>query len=127
MPELEGVMNLLRNGLLMRKTGDRQRTELTEEFASQCGFSAEFITRSSAQHSASPHEEVASPHRAFSGVHRGYFLYFPRVPNLTTFGDVLSKTVVFDTGKEPVLREPIAASKGFSETSFLRTAVLSFS
>jgi len=44
---LEGVMNLLRNGLLMRKTGDLQRTELTEESASQCGFSAEFITPSS--------------------------------------------------------------------------------
>ena len=27
---LEAVMNLLRNGLLMRKTGDRQGTELTE-------------------------------------------------------------------------------------------------
>jgi hypothetical protein len=27
---LERVMNLLRNGLLMRKTGDRQGTELTE-------------------------------------------------------------------------------------------------
>src|SRR5215207_629803 len=40
-------MNLLRNGLLMRKTGDRRRTELAEESASQCGFSAEFITRSS--------------------------------------------------------------------------------
>jgi hypothetical protein len=26
---LEGVMNLLRNGLLMRKTGDLRRTELT--------------------------------------------------------------------------------------------------
>src|SRR5215211_7325883 len=43
---LEGVMNLLRNGLLMRKTGDRRRTDLTEESASQCGFSAEFITPS---------------------------------------------------------------------------------
>jgi hypothetical protein len=39
-------MNLLRNGLLMRKTGDRRRTELTEGSASQCGFSVEFITRS---------------------------------------------------------------------------------
>src|SRR5215217_3568838 len=39
-------MNLLRNGLLMRKTGDLRRTELTEESASQCGFSAEFITPS---------------------------------------------------------------------------------
>jgi hypothetical protein len=37
-------MNLLRNGLLMRKTGDRRRTELTETFAFLCGFSAEFIT-----------------------------------------------------------------------------------
>jgi hypothetical protein len=39
-------MNLLRNGLLMRNTGYRRRIELTEEFAFQCGFSAEFITRS---------------------------------------------------------------------------------
>ena len=39
-------MNLLRNGLLMRKTEDRRRTELTETFAFQCGCSAEFITRS---------------------------------------------------------------------------------
>jgi hypothetical protein len=39
-------MNLLRNGLLMRKTEDRGRTELTETFAFLCGFSAEFITRS---------------------------------------------------------------------------------
>jgi hypothetical protein len=44
--DLEAVMNLLRNGLLMRKTGDRRRTELTETFAFLCGFSAEFITRS---------------------------------------------------------------------------------
>src|SRR5215217_3961662 len=43
---LEGVMNLLKNDLLMRKTGDRRRTELTEESASQCGLSAEFITPS---------------------------------------------------------------------------------
>ena len=42
-------MNLLRNGVLMRKTGDRRRTELTEESASQCGFSAEFITPSRAR------------------------------------------------------------------------------
>ena len=40
-------MNLLRNGLLMRKTEDRGRTELTETFAFPCGFSAEFMTRSS--------------------------------------------------------------------------------
>src|SRR5215217_3426606 len=33
---LEAVMNLLRNGLLMRKTGDRRRTELTETFAFLC-------------------------------------------------------------------------------------------
>ena len=39
-------MNLLKNDLLMRKTGDRRRTELTEESASQCGLSAEFITPS---------------------------------------------------------------------------------
>jgi hypothetical protein len=39
-------MNLLRNGLLMRKNWDQRRTELTEESASQCGFSTEFITRS---------------------------------------------------------------------------------
>ena len=39
-------MNLVRNGLLMRKTGNQRRTELTKESASQCGFSAEFITRS---------------------------------------------------------------------------------
>jgi len=39
-------MNLLRNSLLMRKTGDRRRTELTDKFAFLCGFSAEFITRS---------------------------------------------------------------------------------
>src|SRR5215218_4718869 len=45
---LESVMNLLRNGLLMRKTGDRLRTELTEIFAFLCGFPAEFITRSRA-------------------------------------------------------------------------------
>ena len=44
---LEAVMNLPRNGLLVRKTGGRRRTELTEESSSQCGFSAEFITRSS--------------------------------------------------------------------------------
>jgi hypothetical protein len=43
---LEAVMNLLSNGLLMRKTEDRRRTELTETFAFLCGFSAEFITRS---------------------------------------------------------------------------------
>jgi hypothetical protein len=42
---LEAVMNFLRNGLLMRKTEDRRRTELTEESAFQYGFSAEFITR----------------------------------------------------------------------------------
>jgi hypothetical protein len=41
-------MNLLRNSLLMRKTGDRRRTELTEIFAFLCGFPAEFITRSRA-------------------------------------------------------------------------------
>jgi hypothetical protein len=35
---LEAVMNLLRNGLLMRKTEDRGRTELTETFAFLCGF-----------------------------------------------------------------------------------------
>jgi membrane protease YdiL (CAAX protease family) len=40
-------MNLLRNRLLMRKTGDRRRTELTQIFAFLCGFPAEFITRSS--------------------------------------------------------------------------------
>ena len=40
-------MNLLRNGLLMQKTGDRRKTELTETFAFLCGFPAEFITRSS--------------------------------------------------------------------------------
>jgi hypothetical protein len=39
-------MILLRNGLQMRKTGDRPRTGLTETFAFLCGFSAEFITRS---------------------------------------------------------------------------------
>src|SRR5215211_135669 len=44
---LEAVMNLLRNSLLMRKTVDRRRTELTEIFAFLCGFPAEFITRSS--------------------------------------------------------------------------------
>jgi hypothetical protein len=43
---LEAVMNLLRNGLLMRKTGSRRRPELTETFAFLCGFPAEFITRS---------------------------------------------------------------------------------
>jgi hypothetical protein len=42
-------MNLLRNGLLMRKTGDQRRTEPTEESAFRCGFSAEFITRSSGE------------------------------------------------------------------------------
>jgi hypothetical protein len=31
---LEAVMNLLRSGFLMRKAGDRQRTELTVESAS---------------------------------------------------------------------------------------------
>ncbi len=30
---LEAVMDLLRSGLLMRKTGDRRRAELTEESA----------------------------------------------------------------------------------------------
>jgi hypothetical protein len=40
-------MDVLRNGLLMRKTGDRRRTELTETFTFLCGFPAEFITRSS--------------------------------------------------------------------------------
>jgi hypothetical protein len=44
---LEAVMDLLRNGLLMRKTGGRWRTELTEKFAFLGGLSAEFITRSS--------------------------------------------------------------------------------
>ena len=39
-------MNLLRDGLLMRTTADRRRTELTEGSVSQCGFSAEFIPRS---------------------------------------------------------------------------------
>jgi hypothetical protein len=39
-------MHLLRNGLLMRKTGNRRRTELTETFAFLCGFSAELIARS---------------------------------------------------------------------------------
>ena len=39
-------MNLLRNSLLMRKAGDRRRTELAETFAFLCRFSAEFITRS---------------------------------------------------------------------------------
>jgi hypothetical protein len=43
---LEAVMNLLRNGLLMRKTEPRGRTELTEIFAFLCGFPAQFITRS---------------------------------------------------------------------------------
>ena len=42
---LEAVMNSLRSsGLLMRKTGNRQGTEPTEESASLCGFSAKFIT-----------------------------------------------------------------------------------
>jgi hypothetical protein len=40
-------MNMLRNGLLVRQTEDRRRTELTETFAFLCGFPAEFITRSS--------------------------------------------------------------------------------
>jgi len=40
-------MNLLRNGILMRKTGNRWRTESTEKSAFLCAFSAEFITRSS--------------------------------------------------------------------------------
>ena len=35
---LERVMNLLRNGSLMRVTRDFRRTELTEESAFQCGF-----------------------------------------------------------------------------------------
>ena len=39
-------MNLLRNGLLMRKTGDRRRTDMTEICAFLCGFSVEFITLS---------------------------------------------------------------------------------
>jgi hypothetical protein len=39
-------MNSIRNGLGMRETGDRRRTELTEIFAFLCGLSAEFITRS---------------------------------------------------------------------------------
>jgi hypothetical protein len=39
-------MNLLRNGLLMRKTEPRRRTVLTEKVASPCGLSAEFITLS---------------------------------------------------------------------------------
>src|SRR5918995_2347158 len=47
---LERVMNLLRNGLLMRKTGGQRRTELTETFAFLCGFPAEFITRSKRGH-----------------------------------------------------------------------------
>jgi hypothetical protein len=51
---LEAVMNLLRNSLLMRKTGDRRRTELTEIFAFLCGFPAEFITRSSASRVRAP-------------------------------------------------------------------------
>ena len=43
---LEAVMNLLRNGLLMRKTGDRRRSDMSEKYAFVCGFSAEFITLS---------------------------------------------------------------------------------
>jgi hypothetical protein len=43
---LEAVMNLLRNGLLMRKTEPRRRTVLTEKLAFPCGLSAEFITLS---------------------------------------------------------------------------------
>jgi hypothetical protein len=39
-------MNLLRNGLLMRKTGDRRRTDMTEICAFLRGFSVEFITLS---------------------------------------------------------------------------------
>ena len=39
-------MSLHRDGLLMRTTGDRRRTELIEESSSLCGFSAEFIIRS---------------------------------------------------------------------------------
>ena len=31
-------MNLLRDGLLMRKIGDRRRTELTETYVFLCGF-----------------------------------------------------------------------------------------
>jgi hypothetical protein len=46
---LEAVMNLPSNGLLMRETGGGRRSELSEESASQCGFSAEFITRSRKQ------------------------------------------------------------------------------
>ena len=36
-------MNLLRNGLLIRKTEPRQRTVLTEKVAFPCGLSAEFV------------------------------------------------------------------------------------
>ena len=39
-------MNLLRNGLLMRKTGDRRRSDMSEKYAFVCSFSAEFITLS---------------------------------------------------------------------------------
>src|SRR5215216_3851150 len=53
-------MNLLRNGLLMRKTGDRRRTDLTEESASQCGFSAEFITSSSSPRSSFRHSSSSA-------------------------------------------------------------------
>jgi hypothetical protein len=42
-------MNLLRNGLLMRKTGDRRRSDMSEKYAFVCGFSAEFITLSRAR------------------------------------------------------------------------------
>jgi hypothetical protein len=57
-------MNLLRNGLLMRKTGDRRRSDMSEKYAFVCGFSAEFITLSSEK------DVLVSQRTECAGVHK---------------------------------------------------------
>jgi len=80
-------MNLLRNGLLMRKTGDRRRTGLTEESASQCGFSAEFITPSRAG--------ACSPYASGWGVGRRFEQSWPLLPSS---GSLLAQRWFFSGG-----------------------------
>jgi len=58
---LEAVMNLLRNGLLMRKTGDRRRSDMSEKYAFVCSFSAEFITLSKDERGCKPRVWDAGP------------------------------------------------------------------
>ena len=54
-------MNLLRNGLLMRKTGDRRRSDMSEKYAFVCSFSAEFITLSKDERGCKPRVWDAGP------------------------------------------------------------------